>query len=237
MRRDGVDANGDRWRAGKRLWSAAADALLQQIYPHRSTAVVARQLRRSMCAVSARAGKLGLVKSDAYLASPAACRLRRGDNVGAAYRFPKGHVPQNKGLRRPGWSAGRMKTTQFKQGQRNGMAAQHWMPVGSTRLCDGYVYRKVSDTPNVPWTRNWVVEHVRIWTEAHGPMPPKHAIAFANGDRTDIRLDNLELIPRSELMRRNSVHQLPKPLVRTIQLLGALQRQIRRRERGAQQDC
>jgi len=58
---------------------------------------------------------MGLTKSAAYLASPAACRLRKGDNVGAARRFRPGHVPANKGLRRPGWSTGRMAETQFKK--------------------------------------------------------------------------------------------------------------------------
>jgi uncharacterized membrane protein len=64
-------------------------------------------------------------------------------------------------------------------------------------------------------------------------LPPGHAVAFRNGDRRDMRPDNLELITRQELMRRNSVQNLPKPIVSTIQLLGALKRQIRRRERHA----
>jgi len=54
-------------------------------------------------------------------------------------------------------------------------------------------------------------------------------VIFRNADHADIRLENLELITRRELMLRNSVHNLPKPLAQAVQLLGALNRQIRRR--------
>lgn len=223
----------DRFRAGQRLWSKADDRLMRTRYPHEPNNVLATALRRTVCAVYARAAVLGLHKSEAYLASPHACRLRRGDNVGAAFRFKKGSVPANKGLRRPGYGPGRMKETQFKPD----VASWRTMPIGALRLVDDYVYRKVSATPHVPWTRNWRQEHWLVWEQAHGPVPRRHAVAFKNGDRTDIRLDNLELISRRELMARNTVHNLPKPLAQTIQLLGALKRQIRKRtSRHEEQD-
>lgn len=231
-RRPKKEDRADRVRAGKRLWNAADDRLLVARYPHEPTPAIARRLRRSVAAVYGRAWQRGLTKSAEYLASPDACRLRRGDNVGAACRFRKGHVPANKGLRRPGWGPGRMKETWFRKGRRSGMAAQHWMPIGSIRLVDGYVYRKVSDVPNVPYTVNWKLEHVLRWTAARGPVPAGHVIVFRSGDKTDFRLRNLQCISRRELMARNTVHNLPQPLAETIQLLGALNRQIRRRTRS-----
>src|SRR3954469_12004177 len=108
----------DRFRAGKRLWSDQDDELLRALYPDTPNTELAQRLRRSVHAVYARAEKLGLYKSQAYLASPQACRLRRGDNVGARFRYRKGHVPANKGLRRPGWGPGRMRETQFEKGVR-----------------------------------------------------------------------------------------------------------------------
>lgn len=219
----------DRFRAGKRLWSAADDATLRRLYPDTPTAVLAKQLRRTLSSVYVRAAALGLAKSAAYLASPAAFRWRREQTPAQiAHRFPKGHVPANKGLRRPGWSPGRMKETQFKAGQRSGTAAQNYMPIGSTRTIDGYLYRKVSEIPNVAYTVNWKLEHVLIWQPVHGPIPAGHALVFRNGDKADIRLDNLELLTRAALMRRNTVHNLPKPLARAVQLLGALNRKIRK---------
>jgi HNH endonuclease len=220
----------DRFRAGKRLWSRADDRLLRAIYPHQSTASVAQRVRRSISSTNGRAKKLGLKKTAAYLASPAACRLRRGDHVGKRFWYPKGHVPANKGLRRPGWHAGRMRETQFKPGTRSGKAGDHWMPIGSTRIADGYVYRKVADVLNVPYTVNWKLEHHLVWTAAHGPIPRGHVLIFRNGDPTDVRLDNLELITRRALMARNTVHNLPKPLAATVQLLGKLNQVIRNKE-------
>jgi hypothetical protein len=221
----------DRFRAGKRLWSAKEDRVLRQRYPDTPTVELARQLRRSTSATYGRAKKLGLEKSDAYRTSPAACRLRRGGNVGVDTRFKKGQVPPNKGLRRPGWHAGRMRETQFKKGERSGVAIRLWKPIGTERLSkEGYLERKVNN--DLPLQARWKAVHTILWEEAHGPVPAGHALAFLNRDKTDVRLENLELITRAELMRRNTVHNLPKPVARAVMLLGALNRQIRRKEQA-----
>ena len=215
-----------RYLAGKRLWEPEDDAQLAARYPHERTDAIAADLRRTLTAVYGRAGKLGLEKSAEYLASPPACRLRRGDEVGKAYRWPPGHEPANKGLRRPGWARGRMKETWFQKGERRGRAALVYKPIGSERVSkDGYLERKVSE--DLPFQRRWRFVHVLVWEAAHGPVPPAHAGAFRNGNRRDVRLENLEIISRRELMRRNTVHNLPAPLAQAVQLLGALNRRIR----------
>jgi hypothetical protein len=218
-----------------RAWLPDEDARLRALYPDTATVIVARRLGRSLSSTYQRARTLALYKSKAYLASPAACRLRRGDNVGARCRFQKGHVPANKGLRRPGFGPGRMKETQFKKGERRGVAAKLWKPIGTERISkDGYLERKIND--DLPLQRRWRAVHLLLWESVNGPLPRAHAVAFKNGDKTDIRLDNLELITRRELMARNTVHNLPKPLAQTVQLLGALKRKINRRSRNEEQD-
>lgn len=222
----------DRVRAGKRLWSKADDRELRRTYPHVPASAIARSLRRSLVAIYLRAATLGLHKSAAALA---AHRRAGGDRLrtsGVATRFPKGHVPANAGLRRPGWAPGRMKETQFKAG----VPSWRLMPIGATRLIDGYIYVKVTDVPKVPYTVNWKPQHRLLWARAHGPVPKGHALVFRNGDRTDVRLDNLELITRRALMARNTVHNLPKPLAQAVQLLGTLNRQLRRRTRDGEHD-
>jgi hypothetical protein len=212
----------------RRPWAREDDILLRGIYPNAPTPQVARRLKRTVAAIYGRAQKLGLKKSPAYLASPAACRLRRGDQVGARFRFQKGHVPANKGLRRPGWGPGRMRETQFKKGVRRGAAVRLYKPIGTERISkDGYLERKVND--GLPLQARWRAVHLLVWEAAHGPLPEGHAIAFKNGDKRDVRLDNLECISRRDLMARNTVHNLPKPLAQTVQLLGALRRQINRK--------
>lgn len=228
----GIETRGsERWRAGRRLWEASDDALLRAIYPDTPNAAIAKQLRRSVHGIYGRAEKLGLHKSEAYLASPHACRLRRGDHVGRKFWYPKGHVPANKGARRPGWGPGRMKETQFRKGE-----SRNKMPIGSTRLdADGYLLRKVSDVPHVLQNVNWKPEHRLLWIAAHGPIPDGHKLRFRDGDRTHVHLDNLELVSDAAMMKRNSVHNLPPELDKTIQLLGALNRQIRRRTHGSEE--
>lgn len=219
-----------RYRAGKRLWEPEEDAALAARYPNEPTAAIARDLGRPLGAVYQRAIKSGLRKSAEYLAGPHACRLRRGDNVGARYRFKKGQTPPNKGVRgRKGWAPGRMAEGQFKKGHgRSGIAAKVYQPIGAERISkDGYLQRKVND--DLPLQRRWKAVHIIVWEAAHGPLPKSHAVVFINGDKRDIRLENLECITRQALMARNTVHRYPKPIAEAIQLLGALKRQIRKR--------
>lgn len=221
------------YRAGKRLWTSEEDDILIERYPHESTKTIAKALKRTVASVYHRAQAYwGLAKTPEYLASPDACRLRRGDNVGERYRFKKGQVPFNKGLKRPaGWSPGRMKETQFKKGERSGVAVRVYKPIGTERISkDGYLERKIHD--GLPLQSRWRAVHLLVWEEANGPLPRGHAIAFKNGDKRDVRLDNLECITRRELMARNTVHNLPKELASAIQLLGALKRQINRKAKG-----
>ena len=66
------------WKTGRRPWSPADEQLLRELYPDTPTGDLARRLGRTPESIYGHADKLGLRKSEAYLASPAACRLRRG---------------------------------------------------------------------------------------------------------------------------------------------------------------
>jgi HNH endonuclease len=220
--------------APRRHWTDVEVELLRRNYADSRTEDLAAVLGRKLEYVYAKARKLGLCKSEAYLASPAACRLRRGDDVGAPYRFPKGHVPANKGVKHPpGWAPGALATTQFKKG-RPAHEARNYLPIGSLRLSkDGYLERKVTDDPTLAPVRRWVGVHRLVWIAANGPVPPQHIVAFKRGRRTTdpalITLDALELITLAENMRRNSLHNYPREIVHVHQLRAALTRQINRR--------
>jgi len=221
-------------RAGRRPWAAPEIATLRRLYPDTPTAQIADQLERPLHCVYSQAAKLGLHKSQAYRDSPAACRLRRGDNVGAAFRYPKGHVPANKGMRRPGWAPGRMRETQFKKG-RPAHEARNYLPIGSLRLSKvGYLERKVTDDQSIVPARRWVSVHRLVWEAEHGPVPAGHALTFLPGRRTavleEISVDGLELITRQELMRRNSIHNYPPQLRANMVLLGRVRKAIERKD-------
>lgn len=207
----------------RREWSERETALLRRLYASTPTAEIARQLKRSVSAVYGKADALGLKKSPGYLASDAAGRIQKGDNRGEGSRFKKGAQPHNKGVK--GWQAGgKSERTQFPKGQK----PHNWKPVGSERQCkDGYLQRKVTDTGYPP--RDWKFVHLMLWEQHHGALPKGHMIKFKNGDKRDIRIDNLECISRADNMRQNNIHRLPKALVEVCQLKGRVTRQINKR--------
>lgn len=214
-----------------RPWTRREQALLRELYPHKPTADVAQQMGRTPLAIYQAAHKLlGLRKSAEYLASPAACRLRRGDNIGAPHRFQKGHVPANKGLRRPGFGPGRMKETQFKKGQFPVNRDPDFYVLGALRVnTDGYVDMRVSFEKGA---LGWKALHTILWEDAHGPVPLGYALCFKDGEKLNVELANIELISRADLCRRNSIHNLPPAIKGAITVLGALKRRIRREEQN-----
>jgi hypothetical protein len=103
----------------RRFWTAEEQAEVLRAYAGERTDRIAARLGRTVRSVYQAATKMGLRKSAEFLASADSGILRKGETrqAGIATQFPKGNVPFNKGLRRPGWSPGRMAETQFKQGR------------------------------------------------------------------------------------------------------------------------
>lgn len=223
------------------IWSAADEFIVRKLYADTPTAELAELVGRTVTQVHSKAKRLGLKKSAKYLASPAACRLRRGDNVGKAYRFPKGHVPANKGTRRPGWSAGNMAKTQFKKG-RPAPAAHNYKPIGTEKIDPKrkVLMRKVTDDPAIFPVKRWRHVHVIAWSAANGPVPSGHIVIFRRGMKTfvatEITVDRLELVTLAENMRRNTIHNLPESIKTTVRALGYLRRRINRESQHEKQD-
>ncbi|WP_427310514.1 HNH endonuclease [Cupriavidus sp. H39] len=64
---------------------------------------------------------------------------------------------------------------------------------------------------------------------------PWHVIVFRDANRKNIVLENLELISRAELARRNHPKNKSPELFRLIQLKGAIARQVNRIAREAKE--
>ena len=121
---------------------------------------------------------------------------------------------------------------QFQRGNRSGIALSRYRPIGTERIGkDGYLERKIND--DMPFHRRWRAVHLLVWEEANGPLPSGCAVSFRDGDKRNLALDNLQLVTRAELMKRNSYHQYGPEISKIIQLRGALARQINKRERNA----
>jgi hypothetical protein len=208
-------------------WTPAQDAVLRRRYPHEVTKALVEEIGHTVLAIYRRADILGLRKTPEFLASPAANRL--DGSQGGARRFTKGQRAWNAGMK--GWDAGGASVaTRFKAGHK----PRNWVPVGSERVNDGILQRKLTDTGYPP--RDWKAVHAIVWEEARGPIPPGHIVVFKDGNRTNLCLDNLELLSRAENMRRNSVHRYPKEIVSLVRTRAVLVRQINKRERREEQN-
>lgn len=114
--------------------------------------------------------------------------------TGTVGYFKKGSTPWNKGLK--GYMGANK--TSFKKGT----IPPQYRPVGSERITkDGYIEIKVED-PN-----KWELKHRVIWEQHHGEIPKGHAIIFADGDKSNLDIDNLLLVSRKQLlfMNRNNL--------------------------------
>ncbi|WP_237673791.1 HNH endonuclease signature motif containing protein [Vreelandella profundi] len=194
-------------------WSPEDLAALAKIYPDTDNKTLARIYRRSEHSIKNQAILYGWKKSEAHMALKPGC-------------FKAGNPPWNKGTN---YSAPGTEHTRFKKGH----VPPNWKPLGTERVTkDGYLERKLHDTGNM--RHDWVpVSHIE-WEKHNGrPVPKGHAVVFRDEDSRNFACENLELISRADLMRRNSYLHLPPELAQIVQLRGALTAKINRRSKQA----
>lgn len=219
----------------KRWWTADEEAYLRQHYADTLTADIARVFSCSDKRVAAKAHAMGLHKSPAFIAETARQRTADPSHSSHRTRLKAGDVPWNKGVPGSTGTHPNCRATQF----RPGVKPHTWVPVGSYRIVEGTLERKVNDLPG-PNTVRWKPVHRLVWTAAHGPVPKGHKVVFRPGKKTTdpaaITLDIVELVSDEELMHRNSYHtNLPKPLAQMVHLRGVLSRAINRKSRQSEE--
>ena len=209
-------------------WTPDEIAVLRACYPVQPTDELAEQLGLRVEQVYTKAFALKIKKTEAFLSSPAANRLSA--ETGRTTRFVKGQSAWTKGMK--GLQVGgRSAETQFKPGTRNGIAKKRYKPIGTERISrDGYLERKVND--DFPPHKHWRAVHLLLWESAYGALPAGHAVVFKDGNRRNLTLENLELVSRADLMRRNTLHNYGPDVARLYLLKGAITRQINQRERN-----
>lgn len=208
-----------------RYWTPEQDAQLIALHPNHRNGDIAKIMGITQDRVESRATHLGLKKDIELLREIGRINTQHPNAIAA--RIKPGNVPHNKGIK--GWRAGGRSTeTQFKPGQK---PINTWKPIGHERIVDGgYLQRKMTDTGDT--RRDYVCVHHLIWIAANGPIPRGHIVVFRNGDKTDIRLENLELITKQENMKRNSVHNWPKEILKVQQMKNGLMRRVNKLIKG-----
>lgn len=194
-------------------WTAEQLDQIRLLYPDQRTEVVAAVVGHSVRSTYRKAHELGILKSAAYLASPMSGRL---DGVrGAHTRFKTGQPSWNKG--RPFDAGGRSVASRFMPGQK----PHNTMPVGHVRLVDGVPWVKIAEP------KAWKPVHHVVWREHTGAWPPKGMpLVFRDRNPRNAAIENLELVTREELARRNSIHRYPPELRAAIKAVGKARRAI-----------
>ncbi len=216
----------------RNFWTPAEVALLRQHYATRLTADLAAELGRPIQRVLAKANNLGLRKTRELIAATARERMADPKHGGRASQFKPGAVPVNKGIKHPpGWAPGRMAEAQFKPGNQ----PYTTLPIGSYRIQEGYLERKVSNAKGNA-SKRWHGVQRLVWEAANGPTPPGHVVVFRPGRHStvleQITLDAVELISRAELMRRNTRHNYGPEINELISLRARITRAVYTREKA-----
>ncbi len=220
----------------RRPWTVDEDETLRLNWPRFPAFLIAHVLERPKAAVYRRAALLGLQKAEDFHTQPMAALWNGTQEPGSiASRIKPGATPANKGLRRPGWYAGRMRETQFKKG-RPASEARNYVPIGTEKVDPKrkVLMRKVTDDPALFPVNRWRPVHVMVWEAANGPVPEGHIVVFRPGLKTlvaaEITADRLEAVTLAENMRRNSYHnRYPPELKELVHLKARITRRLRRR--------
>lgn len=199
------------------MWSQEEDRILWEMYSKNQTRTISEVIGRSERAVYCRAILKGLRKDEGYLNSPASGRLLKGQSASRGTCFKKGQIAWNKGKK--GLQIGGM-DTQFKKGNLpHNTKADNSISIRPDNRGIKYKFIRVS-------LANWVPLHRYNWEKSNGPIPKGMKLIFKDRDTMNCGIENLELVTPGELMKRNSLHNYPKPISAAIQLRGALNRQI-----------
>ena len=218
-------------------WTPEDEEALRQLYPNTPAAELTSRFSRPIEKIYSKASRMGLHKTQEFLASDKSGRLRPGQSRPGTEttRFKPGQIPANKGLKRPGWAPGRMATTQFKRGDRTGIAARNWVPVGTVKTdTEGYQRIKIREAVHGEATgfgnsKVWPFLHRHTWEQHRGLIPAGFVVSFKDGNKQNCDLANLELVSRGDMARRNGMwSSLPRELAEVIQLNGVLKRKVRK---------
>lgn len=136
----------------------------------------------------------------------------KGSKIGMATEFKKGHPPFNKGIKQSRWcsSAGINASvkTRFKKGQESSQAK----PLGYVSC---FAHKRKGRATNYEWFINidWKGNRCShypyrkyLWETSYGEQAPDGVVFIAkNGIQTEKpTLENIEMITRAELIKRNN---------------------------------
>lgn len=191
----------------RKYWTSKETRVLRKIYADTITADLAKQFNCTVKQIYNKAKRLDLSKSEHYLQNYGG----RIKETNIATQFKKGHKSWNKGLK--GLHIGGVQT-QFKAGG----LPHNTKPIGYRSTRDGYQVEKTE--------KGFEFLHWLLWRQHNGEIPKGMFLVFKDRNRSNVTIDNLELIDRFENMRRNHIQNLPAELRAVIHIKKQITRKI-----------
>lgn len=147
------------------------------------------------------------------------------DNKAKESRFKPGFIPANKGKKIEDYMSPetirKFKANQYKKNHIPHNALADGTEV-KRKDKSGRIYTLIK----VPGKRKLQLKHRVVWEQCKGKIPKAHNIIFIDGDTDNFNIDNLKCISNKDLLRMNSLHNLPQEMQEILQLKGAITRQI-----------
>lgn len=208
-----------------KIWTESENDFLKERFPFTKTIDICKELDRSYRSVAAQANILGLKKDSEFLKAQLKLGYAALLEKGAAYRFKKGDKPVNKGKKQHEYMSPeaieRTAKTRFKKGQ----LPPNTHYDGHERVSvEGYVEIRVA-------LGFYKLKHRLVWEQHHGHIPEGMIVVFKDGNRQNCDINNLELISKKENMARNTIHNYPEEIAKTVQLMGVVTRKINQKLR------
>lgn len=215
-----MTATTKKYKRGK--WSEEDLAYLRSHFPHLYTKDLAAYFNRSYGSVSSMAKLHGIHKSEQFKAMDKARHVEQLLSAGLKYRYKAGNVPMNKGMKMTTDVYNKCKNTMF----RKGVVPHNAKYDGYERLNkEGYVEVRVA-------MGKFRLKHRVIWEEAHGPIPKGYIVTFIDGDKTNITLNNLQMISRVQHMANNSVVRYPGHVRSTLHVISKIKKKLKEVEKN-----
>lgn len=203
----------------KKKWTPEKLDKLKQLFPRMMTKDIALIVDMSVQSCNFNAYKLGLRKDKDFIYTSQYGNILALRDKGKVYRYPKGHVPQNKGTKMSEELRAKVEHTFFKKGIR----PLNTKPVGYERVnSEGYTEIKVAEGKN-----KFIGKHRLIWEQHNGLVPVGHVIIFADNDKTNFAIENLVCVSRQDLAVRNRYRKkYGVEIAENIILLSQLKRKL-----------
>lgn len=152
-------------------------------------------------------------------------------------RYPKGHQPANKGKKVTEY----MSPEQIKHMLKTSFQKGH-LPHNTVNAPGTIRIRSYGTGRKGQVRRNYKIQYIQIgladwkplhrynWEQKYGPIPKDKILWFKDGNFLNADVENLELITRKDSVLRNSIHNLPEELKKTIKLKNQLTKTINKQQ-------